>query len=159
MNCIHMGIPSPLSVKEKSCIYIRLDFNATLFKINISPSFQPSTFSFIHSSAFGWQLQQAQQDISIMSLPGNTLRLVPGAPAEVKEPSSEFWIHPRAFLSIGYTLTTSKRDALGWHLIQIQDPLQPGHSTPSSALQMSRSLAHLSIAVNAPPPTAAAPFM
>lgn len=29
--------------------------------------------------------------------PSNPLRLLPGAPTEISEPSSEFWIHPRVF--------------------------------------------------------------
>lgn len=133
MNCIHVGIPIPLNVKEKTWICIGLDFNATVFTINIFSSFQLSAISLIHSSAFGWQLQQApssifQSCLCQATLSGSSLE----PPSEVREPSTGFWIHPRGFLSIGYTLNSSKRMHSGGTLFKSRilsaGPLHSQHS-------------------------------
>lgn len=60
-NSIHVGIFLVLFISQRKLEFTLncTSFTATFIKINICPSFQPSTISFIHSSAFRWQLQQA----------------------------------------------------------------------------------------------------
>lgn len=116
-----------------------------LFKINTSPSSQPSTFPSIHSLV-------CIRLAAATGLAGHFSHVSPGQHSQARLWSPPRrgeralqWVldAPQRFSFHWLHLEYLQKDALRWHLIQIQDPLKLGHSTPSSALQMSRSLAHL----------------
>lgn len=100
-------IPSPLNLLEETRNDIKWHgFHCNLYQ-NQHLSFQPSTISFTHSSAAATGGVAAGYFSRVSPQQHSQARL--WSPRTWKEPSSEFWIHPRAFLSIGYTLNTSKR--------------------------------------------------
>lgn len=104
------NIPRPLNIIEETGIHIKLPvFHCNLYQ-NQYLSFLPAIHHFFHSLiciplAAATGVAGYFRHVS----PQQHSQACRWSPRTWKEPSSEFWLHPRGFLSIGYTLNTSKR--------------------------------------------------
>lgn len=106
----YWNIPRPLHIMEEAGIHIRLHgLHCNLYQ-NQYLSFLPAIHHFFHS-LICIPLAAATGIAGYFSHVSTQQRSQarPWSPRTWKEPSSGFWIHPGGFLSIGYTLNTSKR--------------------------------------------------